>query len=1640
MKRQSVLICSVMALFALAGWLGYSLGASNEHVAPSARTHSVTVQNTQTQTQAESATTPRLVQPIDIQKGFQYAGWKIDNNADLPKACINFTQDMDSEDGLKIIDYIRTEPKAKLAADISGKAVCLSGLKFSQDYQLTLLKGLQSEKNEALAEDKTVDINFGDRPPYVAFAGDGVILPRIGAQGLAIETVNVDTLNVEIFRVGDRMMARRTPQSGTVTPEGDYSYEYSDAATEIRESIWSGSLAIESSPNTLTTTILPLNDLVGELKPGAYVVNAERNHKPDEYRTAKAWRWIISTDLAMTTYQSDAGLDVSLRSIDTANPVRKARIDLVARNNEVLGSGVSDGNGRVHFDRALLQGKSTKSPRMLMAYGENGDYAVLDFNRSPLDLSAFAIGGRKVSKDIDGYVFADRGVYRPGETVHLSAMLRGTMGRSVVGRSGHISFTKPNGIEFSKVRFTETIEGTVLQDFAVPTSAPRGVWRARVDVDGMGRVGSAEFSVEDFVPQKLRVDVKVDETPIRSTGVKTFEVSAQFLYGANGAGLNAEGEARIRVDPKPFPNLKGYQFGKADETFREVFMDLGGGVTDGDGVLELGLSLAKENIKTSHPLRAEITVGTAEPGGRYVKNSTRVPVRTNDIYIGMKPDFDGRVERNKPFTFNVKAVDWQGAPVSLNDAEWVLVEEDWHYNWYKSYGSWRYRRDIRDIERARGSVDVDASAGVDIGHTLNWGDYRLIVKDKASGAESSYRFYVGWGGSSTSDAPDQVKLGVPTENVSAGDSVTITVKAPYAGVGELVLANDRVRHISTVQIPQGGSEITVKLDKDLGAGVYALLTVYTPRSVEGRPVPRRAVGLGYIPLDVSQQKMDIAIQTPDVVKPRQKQNIKIKVGNAPRGERVYMTLSAIDEGVLQVTKYKSPDPQNWYFGKKALSVDVRDDYARLLNPNLGMAAIAKTGGDSLGGEGLTATPIKVVSLYSGIVNVKGGTVTIPVELPDFNGELRLMAVAWSESALGSDSQPMKVRDAVPAILALPRFMAPGDRALATISLDNVDGKSGDYSIALSGNNALSIASVREGLTLGVGERKSLTREIIANETGVSEVDLGIKGPARYSVNSRSSLQTRSAFLPITRMTTTRMEAGQSFTLAPDMLNGFDVGSVDINVSFANTPNLDPSAYAASVSRYPYGCTEQTVSAAMPLLYANDLGGVAGIAPARARAGVQESVDRILNRQGHDGAFGLWSEGDGYANPWIGVYAADFLQRTKEEDYVVNASALEKSYKALKTITKMERYPDLSYKWRHYNDNSAARKYRHAEAAAYAHYVLARAGQADLGDMRYFYDNHAKTLRTPIALGHIGAALSMMGDEKRSERAFALANKRLGYTNARNYYQSPLRDAAGLMMLVNEVDAKAIAENVQAAFEDMLKEPDALNTQEKTQTILAIRSFLLGSKPLNITATNANVQTSKGVANAHLYGADISNRPVFTNKSDVETWRSVLVSGTPLQAPLPSAKGFNIQKTIFDMKGNKVDLAKVQKGEKLIVKVKFNSSFVRERQAVLADLLPAGMEVEAILSPEDGAQKNGQTGAFEWLGELNSFQTQEVRDDRVIAVALTQRKEPHAIAYIVRAVTAGDFVWPGAVVQDMYRPSDQANSKTERVMISNGVRG
>lgn len=1623
-------------LIVLGGWLGYTLYTPSQSVSAGG---AETVNYAATPAEApDSVRNPDIAVQAEAETGLRFISWQESEINAAPQACFEFSSDFHPDDNVALRDYVEVSPTFTPSVKVKDNTLCIGGFAYDRDYDVTFKSGLSAADDQRLNGAVTVGVSFGDKPAYVAFAGDGIILPRVNAQGLAIETVNVDRLSVEIARVGDRMVARRNPQAGRATLEGDYAWEYTDAATLIRDTIWSGELGVKSVKNQTVTTVLPLNDLVGELKPGAYIVTAERDHDGSVDRPARAWRWIISTDLALTSYMGADGLTVSVRSLETARLQSKTRLALVAQNNDILAEAFTDATGRAHFATPVLKGQGVKAPHMVMAYGTEGDYAILDLSRAPLDLSEYPVGGRSVAKNADVYGFSERGVYRPGETAHFTVMIRDHDAIASLSEPVTLSVKRPNGIEVLKTRLSaEALQahaGTLTWDYDIPASAPRGTWELDISLDGQGKIGDVEFAVEDFVPQKLKLDIKLDEAPLRLGELRHVSLDAQFLYGAPGAALEAEAEARVKFDSNPFPEFKDYSFGAPEKNFREHYIEIGSGITDGAGRLDLALALEDTELDTAQPLRVDLTAGVAEPGGRYVRDSLRLSLRPRDSYMGIRNHVKGRyIPEGQPAAFDIIALDHLGQR-KAQALTWTLVAEDWDYQWYRENGRWRYRRDVIDTVKASGALDVSDEVPASWARRLTWGDYRLELKS-ADGGFSAYRFSVGWGQAQKSDRPDQIRLAGPVEPVTPGETIQLSLNAPYAGEGELVIADQKVRLIKPVKIAKGGGTIDLTFDKSWGDSVYALLTVYTPRDAQDRPVPRRAVGLVHIRKDRSSQTLEVSLSAPEIVRPRESYRFDVDVTSVPRGETIWMNFAAVDEGILRLTKYKTPDAAAHYFGKKAFSVSLRDDYARLLNPNLGDPAIAVSGGDSLGGEGLTVTPTQTVALFQGPVAVKNGKAEVTVDIPDFNGELRLMATAWSRKAVGSASQSLIVRDKVPALVGLPRFLAPGDRAFATVSLDNVEGAAGAYTARLEPSQLLS-GGAETDFELAAGERREDRMALIASHTGIDDLNLTISGPAGYSARSTYPIQVRSPYRPVTRSVLQALAPGQTYTVDPNVVDGFVPGSVRASLSFSHLAGIDPAPYVQSLARYPYGCTEQTVSTAMPLLYTEALGGFKDQSEAKTRAGLRKAIDRLVNRQSLDGAFGLWRTGDGRARPWLGVYVTDFLARATSEGHYVPKSVMVRSYKALQEVARMPRYPRVRYDYGYglrYGEDAAAARLK-AEAAAYAHFVLAREGKGDLSGLRYLFDTHRKTLSTPVAYAYLGGALALMGDEARAATAFAEGQAKAGQRVDYDYYQSPLRDAAGFIIGAQSGGYTESFTDMVDLFSAELGEAETLNTHEKSYAILAMRALLDGAEALSIESPDTALQKGGGYVQAHLDGANLPSAR-FTNTGDKQVWLTTSVTGTPVAAPLAFADGFSLDKDLFTLDGKPLEAAHIRQGEKLIIRVKFKSTHSRNRTIVLADLLPAGFEIETILKPADGARRDGHAGAYSWLGDISDFDLTEARDDRFVASLESFRRTPYMAAYIVRAVTPGDYVMPGAVLEDMYRPADQAITEAGRLTIT-----
>ena len=1585
----------------------------------------------------------RQAAAAEAEQAFTYFRYRIDTASESPLACFVFSAPLDPD--VDYATYVEFRPALRPAFSVEGRELCVGGLSFGSSHTATLLTGLPSADGRVLAYEESVPIDFADRPPYVGFKGTGIILPREDADGLPIETVNVDEVKITVARVNERALAFQTISAGDTTQQGGYvSWWRDDVPGEVQEVLFTGNMDIAAEQNAPIVTVFPLQDVIEEMKPGAYYVTVEDAAELSRASgpPATSRRWIMLTDLAITAYEGGHGLDITLRSLKDGKPVPDTNVQLVAHNNDVLGSARSDEQGRVSFDAPLLNGSGSLSPKLVTAISAKGELAVLDLTRAPVDLSEYGVGGRRVSGEVDTYMYTERGIYRPGETVELTALVRDRAGRAVTGRAGQIKVYRPNGLVAATFRFNDPQASAVLYPFDLPRGASRGEWMARTEIDGIeGSVGSVSFSVEDFIPQRIAVDLQADEgTPILAGGSREIEVSSRFLYGAPGAGLTIQAEARMEADKNPFPAFEGFRYGKHDASFRERILEMPDTTTDGAGKALVRLAPGTAGSNAGRPLRLNAVVSALEPGGRAVSESVRVPYRPEPLYVGMKPGFEATVERGSDAVYEIVTINAEGEAVAER-LNWKVLAIDYHYDWYREDGRWRWRRSrtVRTVNEGVLDTAAGGSTELRIGG-LAWGSHELVLEGEGANASvaASDDFYVGWGGYVSEDgveAPDRVRVMSGDRDPQAGQSVDITIVPPYDGQAQVVVATDRVLSVQNLAVVEEGTNITLPVTDEWGEGAYVMVSVYTERDPILQAKPRRAVGVTHVPVNLTSRTFDVAIEAPDIARPGKEQTIEIDLENGPR-EPIYLTLAAVDEGILNLTKFQSPDPVSYYFGKKALGVGLYDDYGRLLDPNMGLPAEVRTGGDQLGGEGLSVVPVKSVALFSGLVEVaRNGKARVTFDMPEFNGELRLMAVAWSKTGLGTGESSLVVREEAPSDLILPRFLAPGDEAIVTASIDNIELVNGGFSAEISSDGPVTVADEHLTLSIAQGSRSDLPVRVDAEGEGITEIRYTVEGPDDFRTSKTYPIQSRSPYLPETRVTKQMMEPDEVFEVSADLLDGYVPGSASVSVGFSTLP-LDPATLYASLSRYPYGCTEQTTSRALPLLYSEQLVAMgADGAEDGAATRVQVAVNTLLNRQGADGAFGLWREGDGYASPWLGAYATDFVYRAREAGYAVPNEALERAYGALREVSTGDSWRVYGYDtevWesRYSNDTSARLMQR---SAAYALYVLAKAGKADISRLRYMHDRELDNIGSPLARAHIAAGLALMGDRARAASAFAAAEDVLGYDNTGDYYQTPLRDQAAILALAAETEMTEVVARMAERLGRDAPDPERLTTQEKAFILLATNDLNDGAEDFRVSVKGLG-RGNNNDRQYYLSEAQASEGVTFELGGRTPMFRTVMVAGAPAQAPAPASSDLRVDKRFYTLTGGRVRLDQLSQGDQLVVSLVVTPVERRLNPVIVADLLPAGFEIEAILKPQDGRQQYGASGAFAFLGELDGLQTSQAQDDRFVA-AVDVISEPVRMAYVVRAVTPGEFAIPGVVAEDMYRPEVFARSRAGRVSIS-----
>uniref|UniRef100_UPI003F9CD43F alpha-2-macroglobulin family protein n=1 Tax=Roseiarcus sp. TaxID=1969460 RepID=UPI003F9CD43F len=858
------------------------------------------------------------------QYGFRILDYKVDNESTNPRVCFTFSEQLARKTDFAL--YVAVSGVSNTAISNEDQQICVEGLKHGERYAIVLRQGLPSAVGENLLKAADYEIYVRDRSPQAHFAGKAYVLPREGQEGAPLVTVNTSKVAVDVYRIGDRNLIATVNRDDFLKP-----IDASRAraiADEDGQKVWSGAMDVASELNKDVVTEFPVLKAVGKLDSGVYLVTArpwkEKTTNTDETEDAQlATQWMVVSDLGLTAISGDDGVHVFVQSLGSAGPVTGVELKLVARNNEVLGVKTTGADGRADFDPGLSRGKGGSAPGLLVAT-LNGDYNFLNLAQNAFDLTDRGVGGRDAPAGLDAFLYTERGVYRSGETVFATALLRDAKGVARAGLPLTLVVKRSDGVEYKRATISD--EGLGGRAFAVPLlpgSAP-GKWAIEAYADPKGDpIGAVEFLLEDYIPERLDFTLKPARAFIAPGEPIALTLDARFLYGAPASGLDVTGAIRLEaVADGALTGFPGYVAGLADDDFTTVETQFSDKVTtDAKGHAELSVDLP--DATTTRPLEAKLIVDVAEPGGRTVERTVTLPVRAKGVVVGVKPDFDSSIGAGDQATFEAIAVAPDGTRVMRKGAEWSLYQVTNDYQWFNSDGRWNYEPVKSSKRVASGVVDIGAEAPAKFSAPVQWGAHRLDVKT-LDGEETSLTFDVGWSGTASADTPDNAVVTLDKAAYAPGDEAKLRINSAYAGKATVALVGDAIERLVDVDLVAGDNVVPFTVGADWGPGAYAVALTHRPLDVNSRRMPGRAIGLAWFAIGRDARKLDIAFSAPTLARPREPIEVPIAASGLAPGESAHVTVSAVDVGILNLTGYKTPDPGSYFFGQRKLPVEIRD--------------------------------------------------------------------------------------------------------------------------------------------------------------------------------------------------------------------------------------------------------------------------------------------------------------------------------------------------------------------------------------------------------------------------------------------------------------------------------------------------------------------------------------------------------------------------------------------------------------------------------------------------------------------------------------------------------------------------------------------
>ncbi len=1520
--------------------------------------------------------------------------------------------------GESVRSFLKFDPDLAYTVETNDYGFTLRSDKFDveKSYALLITKGLRGKIGGFLKEDYSGSVAFGEMESNINFTNSkAVYLSKNGGKNIEVQITNVPKVKIIISKIYENnlLLAQRygySPQENRNTGpdyasydegyEGDYYYDgYGEGDAMLGDVIYEKEIDTRSLPKSGGGRVLNFSQFEDRLSDFKGVYHVVIRSAEDYW--VKDSRYISLSDLGLIAKQGQDKIYVFTNSIKSADPLKSVNVSVYGTNNQLIGTGSTNNDGVAEIAYSKKEFSGFK-PSMVIAKTAD-DFNYLPFNNTRVNMSRFDVGGKRNNPSgFDAFVYAERDVYRPGEKINFSVIVRDAKWKNPGDVPLKLKFLMPNGKELKSFRKNLNEEGSLEGSIDIATAAITGSYTLEVYTSTDVLLTSSNFLVEEFVPDRIRVKTELDKKSLRSGDVAKLSINAMNFFGPPAA--NRKYETEIQVKQKYFSSEKfdGFDFSLANQT---TFFDkeVKEGTTDAEGNAFVDYAVP-EIYKDMGALQTSFYTTVFDETGRPVSRGATIDVFTQDVFFGVKLDGYYYYPLNQPVKFQLAAVNKDGSAVNAT-ARIEVFKHEYRTVLTRSGSYFRYESQKEDKMMIEQQIKVGANT-VYTYVPKTPGDYEIKIYRPGANSYVSRSFYSygSWGVANTSfevSREGNIDISVDKKSYFAGESVTALFKTPFSGRMLVTMETDHVVSHQYVDVSNRTAEVNLKLNGDHVPNVYITATLIKPHEMSEIPLTV-AHGFKNVTVEEKSRKIEVEVKAQKTVRSKTHQKVTVK---AQPGS--FVTLSAVDNGVLQVSDYKTPDPYKYFYQKKALQVSAFDLYPLLFEEI--RAKLSSTGGDGTyeisankRNNPMPAKRIKVVSYWGGIKKANGnGVAEFEFDIPQFSGELRLMAVSYKGQSFGAADNTMTVADPVVISTALPRFLSPGDTVNVPVTLTNTTDKSTNVSASIAVQGPVKvIGGNNQTVTLAAKTEGRATFKVVADPTiNIAKITVTVNAMGEkftdvtdISVRPPSTLQQTTGSGSIAGGNSQKISIG---------LSDFMPTSVNYSLVVSRSPALELAEQLKYLVQYPYGCTEQTVSAAFPQLYYGDMADLMNLNKAQnklnANSNIIEAIRKIKMRQLYNGSVTLW-DGEGKEDWWATIYSAHFLLEARKAGFDVDNSLIETMLNYINN--KLKSRETITYYYNRDQNKKIAPK-----EVAYGLYVLALAGRTNVPAMNYYKANPAILALDSRYL--LAAAYATAGDKKSFTAMLpsSFSGEESVAQSGGSYYSDVRDEAIALNALIDVDPGNAQVGTMVKHVADKLKARQWLSTQERAFAFLALGKHARAAN--NSTATAEIKVNGKMIAKVDGGQWTGDMKALGNNNVEIATkgngrlyyfWQAEGISTSGAYKEEDSY--LKVRKRFYDRYGKPITSNTFKQNDLIIIGISLERSFSTPiENVVITDLLPAGFEIE---NP-----RTKEIPGMDWIKDAVTPTALDVRDDRIhFFVDAYSNKQVYY--YAVRAVSPGNY--------------------------------